>query len=566
MGKVGDLIVRLKLQYQDYQKGLKKASGDTTSFGHALGKIKGVGLAVWAAIGASAIKLGQDMLKATNRIGDAWDRMTAGMQAGWDTFVKALSNFDFNGFFARLKSATAAAKELQGVLDAQYEGNNSIRLQKALMSEEITALKVAMRDQTKSYKERLTAAENYIKKIKPIYEQESTLAKNLMEAQMGKWLAGTSLNDNNATRDDLIKFIIDYSTAKNKELVDDISSYLKASKGVSSYESLKSNLFGFNDIKSVYAEQYKEDKKTQEVLKAKLEEWGKENGYTNFIGDLAEIYEKWRGDLDTTPLVDAIIAAEKAENALNEETIRVQNLINSYKAAIEAANKSQIEKLEDLLNKVKKERNSLANEIAGLLKDAKKELEEGMDLSLDEPNLELGLKIVEDEMDGFITRFKEDVDEVKALNNMLSNTIANSLSGATQALMDCLVNIEGADATAILQALLQPFASTMVSLGEELLAYGFAIEAFKSSSLSLQGGPAIAAGLALIAAGAALSAGIQKMGGGSSSASAGSEAANSTSSSGYQTYEQEITVYVVGEIQGDKIVISGQKVLSKWNR
>ena len=52
MSKMGDLIVRLKLQYDDYKKGLKKASADTTTFGGTLGKIKGVGLAVWGAIGA----------------------------------------------------------------------------------------------------------------------------------------------------------------------------------------------------------------------------------------------------------------------------------------------------------------------------------------------------------------------------------------------------------------------------------------------------------------------------------------------------------------------------------
>jgi hypothetical protein len=32
------------------------------------------------------------------------------------------------------------------------------------------------------------------------------------------------------------------------------------------------------------------------------------------------------------------------------------------------------------------------------------------------------------------------------------------------------------------------------------------------------------------------------------------------------TYQQEVTVHVVGEISGDKIVLAGQKTLNKWNR
>ena len=61
MSKIGDLIVRLQLKYQDYQKGLKKAEKDTKGFAATLGKIKGVGLAVWAAVGASAISFGKQL-------------------------------------------------------------------------------------------------------------------------------------------------------------------------------------------------------------------------------------------------------------------------------------------------------------------------------------------------------------------------------------------------------------------------------------------------------------------------------------------------------------------------
>jgi hypothetical protein len=230
MSVIGDLFVRLGLKSDDYKKGMKDAQKETTSFGGKLKNMKAGAVAVWAAIGTAVVKFGQEVLKATNRVGDAWDKMTAGLKAGWSTFVKALSNFDFNGFVSKFQSATNAAKELQSVLDAQFEAGNSIRLQKALMSEELEALRITMRDQTKTYKERLAAAETYMKKIKPIYEQETQLAKDLMDAQMGDWIEGTNLKDNDATRSDLMKFLVDYSSVKNKSLVENLARFLELDK------------------------------------------------------------------------------------------------------------------------------------------------------------------------------------------------------------------------------------------------------------------------------------------------------------------------------------------------
>jgi hypothetical protein len=103
-----------------------------------------------------------------------------------------------------------------------------------------------------------------------------------------------------------------------------------------------------------------------------------------------------------------------------------------------------------------------------------------------------------------------------------------------------------------------------------LLAEGMAIKVFKSSLRNLDEAAAIGAGIGLIALGTALSAGIQALGGASSSsasASAGGyDSASSSATKGMQTYEQEITVHVVGEIAGDKILLAGQKTLNKWNR
>jgi hypothetical protein len=97
-----------------------------------------------------------------------------------------------------------------------------------------------------------------------------------------------------------------------------------------------------------------------------------------------------------------------------------------------------------------------------------------------------------------------------------------------------------------------------------LIAQGLAIGAFKESLKSLQPGVAIAAGTALLAVGAALSSGIQALAGGPRGTT--TEAGASTGRNDFETYEQEITINVVGEISGDKIVLVGEKTLNKWRR
>ena len=101
-----------------------------------------------------------------------------------------------------------------------------------------------------------------------------------------------------------------------------------------------------------------------------------------------------------------------------------------------------------------------------------------------------------------------------------------------------------------------------------LVAEGVAILAFKTALKDLNPYVALAAGTALIALGSALSAGIKALAGDGSGTTATTSqgASSSTPSNGYETYNQEITVNVVGEISGDKIVLAGQKTLNKWNR
>ena len=540
MSKIGDLFVRLGLKSDDYKKGLNDAKKQTSSFGTSLKNMKAGALAVWAAIGTAVIAFGKQVLSATNRIGDAWDTMTAGLKAGWDTFVQSLSNFDFNNFVGKFKEAKAAAEELQSVLDAQFEGKNSIALQRAMMSEELAALRIAMRDQNKSNEERLAAAKQYMDKVKPIYEQEIRLAKELMDAQAGKWLAGTDIKDSEAARNDLMKFLVDYG--KDKGLASKIASYLKMDEGAS-----------------------------RKALWEDINAYGKQNGYTNYITDLAEIYEKWRGDKDTQPLVEAIINAYNARAGLNEDTRMVQTIENSIYAAIKKEQEDLKEEEKAKAQKVLKVRAETLKTFKSDMAKLDKSIEaiNNAEIEITIPEIDLSaLDKADATIQEFIDNYQAELEEIAALNQMLSDSIASSISGGVQAFTEMLFDLDNADPSQILAAMMQPFAQTAIQLGEMLIAQGVAVEAFKGSLKSLQGGAAIAAGAALVAIGSAMSAGIKALAGGGASGttSASTYDSGSYSSDGYDTYESNIVVEVVGKISGSDILIAGSKQQNKWNR
>ena len=548
MGKIGDLIVRLQLKHEDYKKGLKQAEKDTQGFAGTLGKIKGVGLAVWGAIGGAVLKVASDMIKSTNQMEDKWAMFTAKAKAGWDTFVKALANGDFTNFVTKFKQATLAAQYLQEALDATTEVENSIRLQKAGMAEELAALEVLMRDQTKSYKDRAAAAQKYIDKVSPIYDQEIKRLEDLKKAYMvdfgkGMWSKDqmTSPAMMKIVEDFLVKYGQDtkYDLLRGKTLADTMAMALVP------YDVAPKGQEAVNE--------QRQRKAAIEQLQWLSESWG---WGTNTLYLLGKQYETQMNGEGIQALVDSIALFYEALGAKDSDLKKVYGILNSATAQMQKGGSGEA---------------NPAEEVARIMEPLAKLP------AITAPALQMNLPdIIPDD---WLERNREKIDAALAeamrlqqitneINSQFNDAVVGSLSGATQALADCIMGIEGADASQVLAALLQPFAQTMISLGEMLLAEGLAIEVFKTSLRDLHGAPAIAAGLGLIALGSALSAGIKALGGASSSsASAGGyDSASSSGSRGIETYEQEITVHVVGEIAGDKIVLAGQKTLNKWNR
>ena len=261
--------------------------------------------------------------------------------------------------------------------------------------------------------------------------------------------------------------------------------------------------------------------------------------------DLMRVYETRKGDATNQPIFDIIGKYQQAANQMSDVDRILGRTTNSIRATI-------VRDLEAIAAAVKEYGQE----------DLKLDLDLDMEIGVDEVDMS--------EVDAYIEQFANDWNEkcleIKELNDMLEQSFIDSFGGATQALTDALFGIEGAGIEQVMAALLQPFARAATQLGEMLIAQGIGIAAFKESLKTLQPAVAIAAGSALVALGAALSSGIQALAGGGASSTSASVSAAGASAGTVESYEKDITIHVVGEISGDKIILAGQKTLNKWSR
>ena len=552
MGKISDIWVRLGLKKDDFDKGMDDAAKKTEDVGGAFGKMKATALAAWAVIGTAVTKFAKDLIASTNRMGDAWAVFTSQSKAAWDTFLSAVSSWDFSNFFGRLKQATMEAAEFAKAMDMGFEVNNSIALQRAAMSDELAALKITMQDATKPYEVRIKAAEDYLAKVKPLYDQIEAEAKRVEDAHLGNWLAGSGLGDTEQVRADLRKFLVDIGQVRG--LYDQLAELQKYSDAADRVKagSVESAVLG----------------KKRDEIRAAIESMV--SGYNTDILGLFRVYNDMRGDKDTAPLVQAMIDAFNSAGLYKKETAEIQSVMNGLvnQATTAAVTEAAKNVPKDVAKGLQKDLNAFIKDLS-IVPDLG-DLEAEIDLSdietIEPMDWDTILGDYDAELYSFLDKWRATQEEIAMLNGMLEGAIVASMSNGLQAITDMMAGIEGANAGAVLGALMQPFADTAIQLGEMLIAQGLGVEAFKKSLESLNGVAAIAAGAALVALGSAMRSGISALSKGGGAASTASYSGGGSSYGNVENYQSELTIYVEGKISGSDIVLAGNKTLKNWRR
>ena len=478
MGKIGDLWVRLGLKSDDYKKGMNDAKKETTSFSSKLKNMKAGAVAIWAAIGTAVVAFAKDFISSTNKIGDAWAQTMGGMKQSWQTLKGMLTDGDFKNFGKRIKDAFVGGKEGVKAADEVFEITTKLNIARAKMQTTLNDLYFAMTDPSKTLEERVAAGRKYLSMQKDLYDEEIAMMKRQKENAIRVWLSGTGVT---ASAADVEKFFAGYTGSAEDEV-------------------------------------------------AKM------------FPELRNIYENQRGDKTNQPVVDAILAYERALSAYSDENKRIIRQLNTLTA--------QELGLDDVTDA-----HSMAVELGKQIASDIQKLNEEFAIIED---IDIDLSDVDNEMKAFLDSWKQDVETIASYNQALEDSMLAAFGNGMQAITDLMMGIEGADMKSVMAAFLAPFADTMKQMGSMIMSEGIAMTAFKKSFSNPAA--AIAAGAALIAVGSAVSSGLQRLTANPTGGSAGSTASTgSYGSSELQNYESTLTVEVTGRISGKDIVISGKK-------
>ena len=239
MGKISDIWVRLGLKKNEFDKGMDDAIKKTEKTGSKMSQMLTSVKAGWAAVGATIIAFGQQMISATNKVGDAWNNTIAGVQAGWQQMLANISNMEKMDFakmftqgwvgigkfwkkaFKGTKEAAEAGVEMSKAFDAEFELENSLKIQRAKISGELADLQVEMRNTALSPEQRKAATERYRALLEPLYKAEIETRKNMLDEAVEAWLAGSGVT---ATTQEVADFFANYgidpegAAAANPEL------------------------------------------------------------------------------------------------------------------------------------------------------------------------------------------------------------------------------------------------------------------------------------------------------------------------------------------------------------
>ena len=555
MGKIGDLWVKLKLKSDEYKKGLDEAQSKTRSFSDKIKSLSVTAKAIWGAIGISAAKLAGDFIKSSQTIGDAWDKTMTGLTTKWQAVVaefnrslagsgtESLGQQLARGFMGPIwgtlfgpnsKRAELAGKALSEAKDAMTEIEYAFRLTMAQTGPKLYELYLKMMNSALSASEREAAAKDYRKEVEDIYAPRVKGIKDVMDKTAQQYLAIGGISPDKYSTDkvlELIKMMGSDPAKVEREYSDFFAGYQNISDDVSGnlVNTMEAYYNATNEMNDLLK---RADRTAQSMGKTGLDDIIKKlgaakDGMADFRAQVAEEAEVMAADEEFQKMSDPL---EEFERTHDEA---LSNMTEKQRTFAEFAQESFEKAARATYNYAQQEQESI---------DA-----------------------AQDAADTAMANLEDRMQKAEELNNMLSDSIASSISDSTQAFSDMLFGLDDADASAVLGALLQPFANMAKQLGEMLIVEGMGITAFKESMKSLDPAVAIAAGAALVALGAALSSGIQALGksGGSSAMSSSTGSSASTTNENIST---EMTVYVKGKISGKDILISGDNARSYYGR
>lgn len=581
MSKIGDLFVRLGLKKDEFSKGIAEAKRESSSFVDVLKNIGSKGKLVFGAVATAiggVIMAVKNLAVQNQTLSDAWNRMSSGMAASWDTFRTAVASMDFSHLLSDMREANRLARDLYDAYDALGEINTSYNISLSKQLKTINGLKVQLRDVGLDDDKRVEAGNKLLK----IYEElEKNPTRGLgnvsdkeldrMAKKLGYKVSGVSKQALDATRNQVEQFFI----------------WLGSEAGESWNQA-------YANANNAYEKQLVDFQARQAKLPKEYQ-------------DMLKNYQAKVGDKDRVKMEEAVTAYYQQQAKYSGETLRIQTQINTIKAG-QDTNKNQPTaspkapqvnpELDAAARILKRAQDSAKNEIQLYYEKYQEEkallekynidttaltqeyfrningiMEKGLDeikaplVDFEPVELEL-IDVDESVLEEFVDKIDAEVKRAQDVAKEFGNAVAGGFADSCQELMDQLMGLREFNPGSVVKALLEPLADMAVKAGTIIAAEGVATMAANSAlkTFGETGWGAVAAGAALIAAGTAAKAGLAALASGGSTTTSTSGYTGGGTTAGDQNIQTEMTIYVEGRLSGSDIVLSGQKTVNSWNR
>ena len=127
-------LVKLTLESNQYERGLKQAQQSLKNFTSAIGvNMKSLsGMALAAGAVTTAIKVAKDAFFKNEQQLDEWGRTVEASKSLYSGFLNAINNGDISGFLSNINNITEAARAAYNALDelSTFNAFNQIQTQK----------------------------------------------------------------------------------------------------------------------------------------------------------------------------------------------------------------------------------------------------------------------------------------------------------------------------------------------------------------------------------------------------------------------------------------------------
>lgn len=517
MGKIGEIWAKLGLKKDDFDKGLDQANDKAKGFGSSLKSMGAAAKAVWAAVGVAAVKAVKEFINSSQTLGDEWAKTVSGMKSRWQNFISSIN---------------------RGLADKE-------NLKKFLWDPFYFFKQTAGNGEGSAAK---LAGEAKAQALDALFEIEN--AFKIETAQMAPRLNELYLKMMNTALSGSERAA---AGAEYRKLLEPI--YAKRAQG---YQDLMNAT-----VKNWAAIGGISDKYSNEEIVNLVKMMGTNSSYVE--QNFSDFYKAYQsvGDNLTSEMVDAIVSYNNAANELDQSLRRIDRVaINAGNADVgKAADKEQGLSYVDVIDGV-------MNDVIGRIESGKYQVESIWDDMLDMVDVdwetpELDISKTEESLQKLMDVWEEQQKVMQEFTDNLSSVLESGIEDSIYSLSEGLGQLAaGGDLQDFSANMLNQMASFAKKFGSMLIEFG--VGALALRKLIMNPYTAIAAGAALVALGGIASQKAQAMTdsftGSSSSGSSGSTSASD------QNINTELTIHVVGRLDGKDILLSSERAKKYYSK